>query len=191
MDEPAIETPQPGPETGAERVQLRVRVLPETKARLQRVTERLPALFERAAAVWEAATLGRLKLDRRSRFYGEQIAERFYMEGTLSAEAAFGRNALRQTKISSGTARVDFVVLVPEETRSQLKRFAKFYGLSLADVLDRLSRQIAKRMPDPSGEAMPEPAPEPRLDPVFALALEPVEPDETPQAPEPMREAAE
>jgi hypothetical protein len=191
MDEPAIETPQPGPETGTERVQLRVRVLPATKARLQRVTERLPALFERAAAGWEAALLERLRDDRRSRFRGEDIARKFYLEGSLSAEAAFGRNTLRATKISSGTARVDFVVLVPEATRVALKRYAKFYGISLADVLDRLSRQISKRLPDPPGETQPAPAPTLELAPELAHEL--VDPDEeaVEEQPAPLREAAE
>jgi hypothetical protein len=199
MDEMAAsaETPVPEPVSAEPtRVQLRVRVLPETKARLARVTEPLPALFERAAAAWEAALLERLRLDRRSRFRGEQIVEKFYLEGTLSAEVAFGHNALRNTKIGAGAGRVDFVVLVPEETRAALKRFAKFYGLSLADVLDRLSRQIAKRMPDPPGEGIPEadteaqPVPKPVLDPELAHEL--VAPDEAEEEqPEPLREAAE
>jgi hypothetical protein len=144
-----------------EREQLVVRVLPETKARLERLsvltTKTMTELLETMAARWEKSTLTRLKDDHKQ----------FYFDGVLRFEVAFGRKNKWKGKINSTMAQRTAAVsmsLMPEN-KSQLERCAKFYGIPMAVLIDRLTIHLEtgfkRRRPPEQAPPQPEPPHEP------------------------------
>jgi hypothetical protein len=116
-----------------ERVQIVVRVLPEVKARYaaSALSLSMTQLLERAAAYWETAVLDRLKPEHRTR----------YLDGTLTFRQAFGK----KPRIRKRDASLPNVIMSCEVTvvaREQLRRYSKFTGCSLPDVLGIMSRRL-------------------------------------------------
>lgn len=132
------------------RKQLNIRVPVETKERLIRCAAyygfSITSLLERSAEEWEKRTLARLSEPQRP----------LYLSGRLTFGEAFKRShSPEKAPRAKGPQAVSVAVLsalLNADASAQLHRFADFYELALADVVDRFSNRLeqgALRQLDP------------------------------------------
>ena len=150
-----------------ERVQIVVKVSPETKQRLEWVAEQIgwsiTKILEHSAANKERIVLADLKPEHREG----------YLAGTLDLATAFPK-LVRRSKFDVPDEVAVVSAMITAEARRRLDLYSRLTQEPLAIVIEKLAASMERRL---KKRPPPDPDPDPQLDPSMAERMMPADED--------------
>jgi predicted transcriptional regulator len=119
------------------RRQVLIRVSVETKQRLERIADfyakSSTSFIEQAADSWERKTLDRLPKNMRAAYLRGQVT----IETAFPNAATKKKSKMTRERKEPGLPTVALSCPMLAEHAAQLRRYSKFYGLAMGDILER------------------------------------------------------